>query len=347
MKVETGIGQDDLGAVAERVKRAEALGFDGVTSVETSHNPFLALALAAEHSTSLSLNTSIAQSFVRSPTTMAYAAFDLQRFSKGRFRLGLGSQVKGQIERRFGMPWTAPGPRMKDYIAAMRAVWSCWQDKTPLNYQGSHYKLNVMNPVHSPRPLPEGIAFPEVYLAAMGPYMCRLAGEVCKGALLHPFNTAETVKVNALPPILEGLKRSGRTMADFDISGGGMIATGPDEEAVQRSLEGVRSQISFYGSTRTYMSVWDVHGWGETGLKLHELSVTNGWAQMPGLVTDEMVRAFAAVGTYEQIGDRILERFGDFDTMVSLPLPAPEHEKLLMPSIRLLQSASSRWQAFA
>jgi probable F420-dependent oxidoreductase len=344
MKVTTGIGQEDLAAVPERVKRIEALGYDGVQTNETSHNPFLALALVAEHSSSLRLSTSIAQSFVRSPTTMAYAAFDLQRFSKGRLWLGMGSQVKGQIERRFGMPWTAPGPRMRDYIGAMRAVFDCWQEKKQLDYQGTHYKLSVMTPNHRPSPLPEGLPVPRIELAAVGPYMCRLVGEVCDGVDLHTFNTAEVVKYNVLPNIEEGLKRSGRTMADLEISGGGMIATGPDEAAVQKAIDGVRWSVAFYGSTRTYLSVWKLHGWEETGLKLHELSVTNGWDKMAALITDEMVEAFAAVGTYEQIGDKILERFGSFATSVGLPLPALEHEAKLLPSIRLLQSARNPWE---
>lgn len=339
MKVETVLPVDDPAAIRSAVQRAEALGFDGVTVPETAHNPFVALALAAEHSTRLRLATSVAQSFVRSPTTMAYAAFDLQRFSGGRLYLGLGSQVKGQIERRFGMPWTAPAPRMKDYILAMRALWSCWQEGTQLDYQGTHYRLNVMTPNHRPRPLPAGMAFPTVGIAAVLPYMTRLAGEVCDGVRLHGFNTEKYVHDVVLPNLAKGAARAGRSLDGFDISGGGMIATGATEEEVARAFEQTRWSISFYGSTRTYTTVWEQHGWEETGRKLHELSVTNGWDKMPGLVTDEMVHTFAAVGTYEQIGDKILERFGSFATTVGLPMPAPEHEKLLLPSLRRLQEA--------
>jgi probable F420-dependent oxidoreductase len=339
MKIETTLPIDDLSAIPAAVRRAEALGFDGIMVPETSHNPFMLLALAAEHSTRLRLATSVAQAFVRSSTTTAYAAFDLQRFSGGRLSLGLGSQVKGQIERRFGMPWSAPGPRMRDYILAMRAVWSCWQDRTQLDYRGTHYRLNVMTPNHRPRPLPSGVSFPAVSVAAVLPYMTRLAGEICDGVRLHVFSTRRYVESVTLPHLKDGAARAGRSLDGFDISGGGIIATGPTKEAVERAIQEARWSIAFYGSTRTYTVVWEQHGWAETGRKLHELSVTNGWDRMPALITDEMVRTFAAVGTYEEIGDRILERFGGFATTIVLPLPASEHERALLPSLRRLQEA--------
>lgn len=340
MKVETHIPQDDLGAVRDAVRRAEALGFDSIVTAETSHNPFLALTLAAEHSEKLELSTAIAQSFVRSPTTMAYISFDLQRFSQGRLYLGMGSQVKGQIERRFGMPWSAPAPRMRDYVGAMRAVWDAWQNEKQLNYEGTHYRLNVMTPNHRPKPLPEGLPFPKLAVSAVQKYTCRLAGEVFDGVRLHGFATEDYIKAKVLPELEYGLKKSGRGWDALDISGGGFIATGPTEDDVRKAMDRVRGQIAFYGSTRSYHGVWEMHGWLETGQKLHELSVTNGWAQMPSLITDEMVYKFSAVGTYEEIGDRILERFGSFITRVGLPMPAPEHEDLLMPSIRKLQAAT-------
>jgi probable F420-dependent oxidoreductase len=344
VKIETGLGQQDLGSVGERVKRAEELGYDSVSTAETSHNPFIGLALAAEHSSTIELSTSIAQSFVRSPTTMAYAAFDIQRFSRGRLYLGLGSQVKGQIERRFGMPWVAPGPRMRDYISAMRAVFECWQENKQLNYQGTHYKLSVMTPNHRPSPLPEGIPFPKIGLAAVGPYMCRLAGEVCDGVRLHTFNTEAYLYETAIPRLKQGARKAGRTMADIDISGGGMIATGPTEADVERAKAGVKWSIAFYGSTRTYLEVWKLHGWEETGLKLHELSVSNGWDKMSSLITDEMVDTFAAVGTYDIIGEKIIERFGNFATRVGLPLPStPEQQRMLAPSIKVLKDHKNPW----
>jgi probable F420-dependent oxidoreductase len=342
MRVETHLPIDDLRRIPEAVRRAEALGFDGVVVPETSHNPFMALALAAEHSTRLRLATSVAQAFVRSPTTTAYAAFDLQRLSGGRFHLGLGSQVKGQIERRFGMPWSAPAPRMKDYILAMREVWSCWQNGSPLNYQGTHFRLNVMTPNHRPNPLPAGLSFPSVAIAAVLPYMTRVAGEICDGVRLHAFATERYVQNVTLPNLKKGAARTGRSLESFEISGGGMIATGANAAAVAKAVEKTRWSIAFYGSTRTYTAVWEQHGWEETGRKLHELSVTNGWDRMPALITDEMVHTFAAVGTYEQIGDKILERFGTFANCISLPFPAPEEEKLLLPSLRRLQEANVR-----
>lgn len=337
MKVEAALPVDSLSRIGADVARAEALGFDGVVVPETAHNPFAALALAAEHSERLSLATSVAQAFVRSPTTTGYAAFDLQHFSDGRLLLGLGSQVKGQIERRFGMPWSAPAPRMRDYIGALRAVWACWQDGSALNYQGSHYRLNVMTPNHRPRPLPDGVPFPPLYLAAVLPRMCQLAGELCQGVRLHGFNTEAYVREVVLPNLQRGAARSGRSLTDLDISGGGMIATGATADDLARAVEQVRWQIAFYGSTRTYTVVWALNGWEEIGRRLHELSVSNGWQRMPELISDEMVQTFAAVGTYPEIGEQILRRFGSFGTRVTLPLPAPEHESLLAPSLRLLQ----------
>lgn len=339
MRVEAQLPIEDLSSIPDAVRRAEDLGFDGVVVPETAHNPFMALALAAEHSTRLTVATSVAQAFVRSPTTTAYAAFDLQRLSHGRFRLGLGSQVKGQIERRFGMSWSAPAPRMRDYILAMRAVWACWQQRSPLNYQGTHYRLNVMTPNHRPSPLPPDVSFPPVAIAAVLPYMTQLAGEICQGVRLHVFSTERYVQNVTLPNLRKGAARAGRSLQGFDVSGGGIIATGPTREAVAKEVEHARWSLAFYGSTRTYTTVWAQHGWEQTGAKLHELSVTNGWDRMPGLVTDEMVNTFAAVGTYEEIGDKILERFGGFATSVALPLPEPEHAKLLLPSIRRVQAA--------
>jgi probable F420-dependent oxidoreductase len=265
MRVEGQLPIDELSAIPTAVRRAEALGFDGVVVPETSHNPFTALALAAEHSTRLTLATSVAQAFVRSPTTTAYAAFDLQRFSGGRFCLGLGSQVKGQIERRFGMPWTAPGPRMRDYILAMRAVWACWQQRAPLNYQGTHYRLNVMTPNHRPSPLPDGLTFPSVFLATVLPYMTQLAGEICDGVRLHSFSTERYVKNVTLPNLRKGAERAGRPLDGFEISGGGMVATGPTRDAVAKAIEAVRWSVAFYGSTRTYTTVWAQHGWRRPG----------------------------------------------------------------------------------
>jgi probable F420-dependent oxidoreductase len=341
MKIETTIAIDDFHAIAAQVRRAEELGYDGVVVPETSHNPYMGLTLAAEHSRRLRLATNVAQAFVRSPTTTAYAAFDLQRYSNGRFFLGLGSQVKGQIERRFGMPWSAPAPRMRDYILAMRAVWDCWQRVVPLDYQGTHYRLSVMSPNQRPAPLPEGVPFPRVALSAVLPLMTRLAAEVCDGVRLHVFNTERYVQNVTLPNLRRGAARAGRTLDGFDISGGGLIVTAPTRDELAPAIEHARWTIAYYGSTRTYRGVWEQHGWEQMSGALHELSVANRWTEMAALVTDEMVRTFAAVGTYEEIGERVLERFGSYASSVPLPLPAPEHEAKLRPSLRLIQEAKS------
>ena len=339
MIVEALLPLDDLHAVPAESRRAEELGFDGVVVAETTHNPFAALALAAEHTRRLTLATGIALAFVRSPTTTAYAAFDLQRFSGGRFVLGLGSQTAWQIRRRFGMPWSAPAAQMRDYIRALHAVWTCWQGETPLDYQGTHYRLDVMTPNHRPPPLPAGVPVPPVHLAAVGPRMCDLAGELCRGVVLHPFATEAYVRGVALANVRRGAERGGRSLAELDIAGGGMIATGATPEDVHRESERVRRQIAYYGHFPEYVAVWEQHGWEETGRGLQALAAADRWQEAPALVTDEMVRTFAAVGTYAEIGERVLERFGGFATRVSLPLPAPEHAALLGPSLRLLRDA--------
>ena len=339
MRVDALLPLDDLRMIPADSRRAEELGFDGVVVAETTHNPFVALALAAEHTGRVTLATQIALAFVRSPTTTAYAAFDLQRFSGGRFILGLGSQTKWQITRRFGMPWSAPAAQMRDYIQALHAIWSCWQEETSLDYQGTHYRLDVMTPNHRPPPLPAGVPFPPVQLAAVGPRMCEVAGELCQGVLLHPFATESYVRRVALENVRRGAERAGRALADLDVGGGGMIATGATPEDVERELEQVRWQIAYYGHFPEYIAVWEQHGWQETGRGLQALAAANRWDEAPALVTDEMVRTFAAVGTYAEIGERVLERFGSFATRASLPLPTREHESLLRPSLRLLQDA--------
>ena len=319
MRVGVALGSGALEEVPEAAARAEALGFDFLSSSETSHNPFLPLALAAEHTRKIELRTSIALAFARSPTDVAYIAWDLQALSGGRLALGLGSQVRGHIVRRFGMSWTPPVPRMREYILALRAIWDSWQDGGPLDFDGDHYRLNLMPPVFSPGPIEHPRI--RVNISAVNPRMLRLAGELCDGVLLHTFNTSKYTSEVVLPNLAEGAPKTGRTLNDFDLSGGGLVVTGPTDEDVESQLPAARSRIAFYASTRSYAPVMTVHGWQGTAEKLYRMSVEGRWSEMGTEITDEMLNEFAVVGKYADLGPKLKDRFGSYATSVTLALP--------------------------
>ncbi len=307
MKVLTTVNQSDLRGIPEQARAIDAAGYDGIVVPENRHDPFLPLAVAAVNSERLELATGVAICFPRSPMVLANAAWDLQAASGGRFELGLGSQVKGHIERRFSVPWTAPAPRMKEYVASLRAIWDCWATGEPLAFEGDHYRFSLMTPNFTPVPL-DGPP-PRVTIAAVGPAMLRLAGEVCDGVRLHGFCTRDYIEAQVLPQLETGWKRGGRGRDRFQITGGGFVCTGPDDEVVQEMVEWVRYRVGFYGSTRAYWPVLELHGLGELGLELNHLSKNNGWDQMASRVSDDVVRLFAAVGTYDEIAGAIAERF--------------------------------------
>ncbi|MBI4339616.1 MAG: TIGR03617 family F420-dependent LLM class oxidoreductase, partial [Chloroflexi bacterium] len=271
MKVYGGLGSYDLRGIPAQARRAEALGFDGVSFGEMAHDVFLLAALALEHTQRIQVGTSVAMAFPRSPMVVAYTAWDLQRMSGGRFELGLGTQVKGHNERRFSVKWTAPAPRMRDYIGSLKAIWDCWQHGGPLQYEGQHYAFSLMTPEFNPGPIEAPP--PPVYVAAVGPAMCRMAGEAADGLLMHSFNTRRYTEEVVLPMVEQGAKRAGRSASDVMVSSGGMIATGASEAEVHAARENSRRRIAFYGSTRTYKGVLDLHEWGDTCLRLHELSL--------------------------------------------------------------------------
>ncbi len=319
MRVEYHIQGRDLRAVPELVRRAEEVGYDAVTSSETNHDPFLPLVLAAEHSKRLLLGTSVAIAFPRSPMVVAYLAWDLQKFSGGRFVLGLGTQVKGHIERRFSVPWTAPGPRLREYIGALRAIWDCWQNGTPLNFRGKRYTFTLMTPFFNPGPI-EHPRIP-IYTAAVNAFMARLAGEICDGIRLHPFLSPKYLREVIIPAVRAGAARAGRSLEGFGLAGAGFVITGRTEAELAAQREAVRRQLAFYASTRTYRPVMEVHGWGETVDRLHRLSLQGRWDEMAGLITDEMLETYATIGTYEEIADRLRERYGGLVSSVTLNLP--------------------------
>jgi probable F420-dependent oxidoreductase len=316
MRVETGIPMSDWRSIAPAAQRAEALGFDGITMPEIANDPFMPLGFAALATERLQLGTAIAVAFPRSPMVVANLCWDLQVNSRGRFVLGLGPQVKGHNERRFSVPWTAPVPRLREYVESLRAIWRCWELGEPLAYEGEHYRFTLMTPEFSPPA--SGMPPVPVTIAAVGKDMLRLAGRVCDGVRLHGFCTRRYLEEVALPRVQEGLERSGRERKSFEVWGGGFIATGRDADEVAKQFEWCRYRIAFYGSTRSYSPVLTLHGWDELAAKLHEMSKRGQWNQMAAQVPDEVVHEFAATAPYRELKGAVEKRFGGLVDSIAL-----------------------------
>ncbi|MCW2831377.1 MAG: hypothetical protein JWP31_2069 [Aeromicrobium sp.] len=316
MRIDTAInsGADPRAAA----QRAEQLGFDGIWTGEVKHDPFVAMALAASVTTDVSVGTSIALALARNPMSTATLANDLQDVSGGRFALGLGAQVKAHITRRFDMPWSAPVPRMRDYVAALRAIWSAWHDETALDFTGDFYRHTLMPPMF--RPEQHGHGAPPVLLAGVGPAMTSLAGEVADGFLAHGFTTATYLRDETLPALAKG---RGGDLNGFEVLGGPFIVVGTTEDELAVADRAVRDQVAFYGSTPAYRGVLEAHGWGELGDELHMLSTTNRWSEMGGLITDEVMAEFAVTGSPGDVGRDIIRRYDGLLTRVSLSTSYP------------------------
>ena len=322
MKVDGKLGAWPAAAVIDEARRHEKAGYDGLWTSESAHDPFLPLVLAAEHTGQMGLGTAIAVAFARSPMQLAYTAHDLQAYSGGRFILGLGSQVKPHIERRFSMPWSHPAPRMREFIMAMRAIWSAWNDGAKLSFRGDFYTHTLMTPFFSPPPAPCGA--PEVFLAAVGEAMTTVAGEVADGLLVHAFCTERYLREVTLPAFSAGLAAAGRSRADAEVSMLAMIATGDTEEEMARAVAGTRRQIAFYGSTPAYRGVLDRHGWAGLGDELNSLSRSSRedkWEAMSSLIGDDVLHAFAVVAEPASVAAEIQCRFGGLIDRVSFYSP--------------------------
>jgi probable F420-dependent oxidoreductase len=303
-----------LGQTPEIAAAAERIGFDALWAAETQHDPFLPLMLAAEHTQRLHLGTAIAVGFARSPATLAYTAWDLADYSRGRFILGLGTQVRAHIRRRFGMPWPdSPAGKLRELVGAIRAFWRCWQTGEPLSFRGEHYRLSLMTPFFNPGP----IDHPQIpiYLAGVNTALCRLAGEIADGLHAHPYHTERYLREAVEPAVMAGASRAGRTRADIRISVTAFAVTSSDEADL------VRAQIAFYASTPTYRPVMALHGWGETADRLRELARTAAWAEMPSLITQEMLETFAVVTTPDDLGGALRARYGALADRLTLYLP--------------------------
>lgn len=319
-----GTGGADLTVLADQIATAERIGYDGIWSTEVSRDPFLPLMLAADRSASLQLGTAVAVAFARSPMTMATVANDLNTFSRGRLVLGLGSQIQPHITRRFSMPWSAPADRMREYIAALQAIWHSWQTGDKLDFRGDHYQHTLMTPMFSPEPNPFGP--PRVMVAAVGPKMTSVAAEVSDGLLVHGFTTARYLREVTMPIVEKGLAATGRTRGEFTTSYPGLIATGADERNFNEALARVRHQIAFYGATPAYRAVLDLHGWSELHTELHRLSKAGDWDAMTGLIDDEVLGTFAVVGEPKDVGRDIIRRFDGLIDRFTLYTPYPLDE---------------------
>ena len=330
MKIDGGI-RSTLDHAAGDAKKAESAGYDAVWAAETSRDPFLPLLLAAEHTERIGLGTAIAVAFARSPMTLANTAWDLNGYSKGRFHLGLGSQIKPHIEKRFSMPWSHPAPRMREFICAMRAIWDCWQNGTKLDFRGDFYTHTLMTPFFNPGPSEYGP--PKVFLAAVGEGMTRVAGEVADGMLVHGFTTELYLRERTLPAVLEGLKASGRTRSDFQLSYPAFVVTGENEEQMAAAATGTRRQIAFYGSTPAYRGVLELHGWGDLQPELNTLSKRGEWEEMGRLIDDDVLNAFAVVGAPDEVPGLLQKRFGDVVDRLSFYTPYEEASVSTLPKV--------------
>lgn len=309
-----------LSAIPAIAQAAEAFGFNTLWSTETIHDPFLPGPLVLEHTRRLGFGTAVAIAFARSPTTLAYTAWDLAQASHGRFILGLGTQVKAHIERRFGMPWPeSVVGKLREQIAAVRAFWNTWQNNQPLNFRGEHYKLTLMSPFFNPGP----IQYPDIpiYIAGVNTGLARLAGEVAQGFHAHPFHTPRYLRELILPAIQQGLAKASRARTDIKVSTSAFMVTSPEEEGF------VRSQIAFYASTPSYRPVMALHGWEQIAHELSALASRGAWPEMPALITDDMLAEFAVISSPAALPTALHERYQGLVDRLSVYLPFKPGER--------------------
>ena len=318
MKVDGGIGGDLRGA-GKAAAAQEAQGYDGLWTAETAHDPFFPLLLASQQTQKVELGTGIAVAFARNPMNLAQIAWDLQAASEGRFILGLGSQIKPHITKRFSMPWSHPAARMREMILAIRAIWASWNDGSKLDFQGDFYTHTLMTPFFDPGPNPHGNA--KIFLAGVGELMTEVAGEVCDGFLCHGFTTEKYLREVTVPALERGAAKAGRSLGDIEISGPAFVVTGTTEEEMAASVQGTKQQIAFYGSTPAYRGVLELHGWGGLQDDLNKMSKEGKWKEMGELITDDILHTFAVVGEPEQLAPELQARYGDVVSRISFYAP--------------------------
>jgi probable F420-dependent oxidoreductase len=307
MKFDTTLLVTNLSEIPQLTRQAETIGFDGIWVSETAHDAFLPLVLVAEHSQRVTLGTSIAVAFPRSPAILAYIAWDLAKYSQGRTVVGLGTQVKGHNQRRLGVKWEQPVAKLREVILAMRAFWDCWQNGTKLNFRGEFFKLTLMTPFFDPGPHD----WPDIpiYIAGVNQNMLQLAGELCQGIHIHPLHTARYIKEYALPHLETGLQKSGRQRAEIELSTTAFVVPTDDVQKTKEYEAGARQQISFYASTPSYRVVMELHGWSDIAEQLSRLASQGQWAEMPHLITDEMMAEFVVSGTWAELPAKIKAKY--------------------------------------
>ncbi|MGE2691967.1 LLM class F420-dependent oxidoreductase [Mycolicibacterium pulveris] len=330
-----GAVSSQLADVVSAASTLQRRGYDGCWTAEVAHDPFLPLTLAAEHTETLDLGTSIAVAFARNPMTIANIGWDLQDFSRGRLIVGLGSQIKPHIEKRFSMPWSQPVRRMGEFVHAMREIWTCWRDGTRLQFEGDFYTHKLMTPMFTPEPHEYG--FPRVFLAAVGEAMTEMCGEVADGLLAHAFTTKRYFEQVTIPAVERGMARSGRRRRDFQVSAPVFVVTGEDDDEVAAHAVATRKQIAFYGSTPAYRKVLDLHGWGDLHTELHRLSLQGQWDAMGALIDDEVLDTFAVVAPISEVAKAIRERCDGVIDRVLVGFPRSVTEDTVIEVLRELR----------
>lgn len=328
----------DIHRVGADAALVESLGYDGLMVEDTKQDPFVVMALAAQATSRIRLGTAVAIAFPRSPMVMAMTAWTLARLTRGRFTLGLGTQVKGHIERRFGLQWSAPGPWIREYVNALRAIWASWQHGTRLDISGPHYRINLQVPLFTPDPIEHPVI--PVHLAAVNAYMCQVAGEVADGMRPHPVCTPHYLREIMWPALRRGARRAGRTLEGFEVAIKPLIATAPDTARLAPRLRDVRARVAFYASTPAYAACFEAHGLGELARELQGLSRAQRWEDMPDRISDEVLELFATVGTWDTIVPKLAQRYRGLVSNVEFSVPVHDagDREVLARMVRALQA---------
>lgn len=319
MKVDVVLTEPFLSEITKLSTIVEKTGFNCLWTSETKHNPFLPLVLAAENTQKIELGTAITVALARSPTVIAYTSWDLAQLSKGRFILGLGTQVRGHIQRRFGMEWNSPIEKLQEMIHAIRSIWNSWQNQTPLNFKGKYFNLNLMTPFFNPGSI-ENPNIP-IYIAGVNQKLCRTAGMLCDGFHIHPLHTQNYIQDFIIPNIKLGAEESNRSVNDVTLSGSAFVITGPDEKSINKQKEFVRSQIAFYASTPSYAKVFELHGWSSVSTELNKLVLLGNFKEMTSLITDEMLETIAIIGEPHEIAHLAMKKYSGLLNRINFYIP--------------------------
>lgn len=335
MRISTNLVVDSLQDVAAAAKAIEDLELETLYVSETKHEPFMQLAVAATATSRIKLGTEVALAFPRNPMILAYTGWDLQRASNGRFILGLGTQVKAHNERRFSLKWESPGPRLREYVLAIRTIWDCWQNgtkqdfreefynyTTKLDFHGEFFNYSLMTPMFNPGPL--AVPRPPIFIGAVSPYTCQMAGELCDGFLVHGFHSAKSLRENVMQNVEAGLEKAGRKRSEFTVAGSVMAIMGDNKKEIDTMREKLRAIVGWYGATSYYKRTFEAHGWGDTFLRLRDKSRRGEWATLANEITDEMLDAFAVTGSYDEIPGLLKAKYGGMLDEVAIYFGKPE-----------------------